>query len=71
MCVRTCMSVVVCVCVCVMINHCHLPQPTCNNSVEVHRLSTSISSAFDKKSLNVLVSFSGFCNSGVPFVAIK
>ena len=45
--------------------------PTCNKSVALPLFSTSISSVLVKKSLNTLESLSGFCRSGVPFVAIR
>lgn len=44
---------------------------TCRSSEAPPRLSTSISKHLSKKSLNVLESFSGFCSSGVPLVAMR
>ena len=45
---------------------------SCFNSSDADaRFATSISRHWHKKSLNVSESASGFCSSGVPFVAIK
>jgi len=52
-------------------SHTPTPPPTCNKSVALPLFSTSISSVLVKKSLNNLESLSGFCRSGVPFVAIR
>lgn len=44
---------------------------TCSNSLADPLFSTSISKHRFKKSRNIGDSFSGFCSSGVPLVAIK
>ena len=44
---------------------------TSRRSVAVPLLSTSISRVLLRKSRKILDSFSGFCNSGVPLVAIR